>query len=516
VRRREPAQVFKARVLSVDRTRFTVDVVGENNEHFTGIPIQTGYVGSSGQGSFWMPEANSIVYLCQPSDSHTPFLMGGCALPKEQAEDEDAQDDYRQSRPVLNEGDQMVASSSDGNFIVMRKGGVLEVGGSQTCQRLYIPLTELGNFIRDFCQNYELVTTGGSLSWTTRRGDEAHGGGTKTPAEFSLQIKEFTGEESVINLKLGRIKEEDGQKLVGGLSDQVIASLVIGGFGTRRQQQNFRLYVDKGGNVMRYIHGTCTTEHNGPVNERYNKSRTAQVIGQFRSRLGSRYTEVLQDDYLSARNRVTKLSGNLEETISGSVIRTTGQVTEKIKGSWTTEVEGLVQQSVTGSSEETVAEEKNSHVGKGRHEVVGGRYTLHVGNSQVDDVGYDVTVAVGEIHVHDVTGKIKISVGPSSGLAVASVTVKPTGTVILETAAKTKVEVNGTGVSVSTPAGEMTVDLVGTVALGLPAGRGAVVTTTTHPVDYVTGAPILGASSVVAGGIPSPVGLVSTFVSDPT
>lgn len=510
--RNKTPSVFKARVLAVDKVRCTMTVLGENNERFDGIPLPSHYVGSKGQGSFWTPEQNSILYLCSPSDGVAPFVVAGCALPREQGDDDTDQDDFRQARPVLNEGDQVVASSDDGNFIILRKGGVIEIGASQTAQRLYVPVNSM---IMDFCQDYQLQTTGGILSWKTRRDDTSHGGGTKTPAEFRLQIKEFTGEDPLVDLGFGRIQDEDDERLVGGGDGEIVARLLI--------NDRFRFWIDKSGNVMHYVHGETVTEHNGKVVERYTKNKFQQVLGTFQSRIGSRHATVSGEDYLEVGgSRTVVVKGDLNETIEGTYKRNVKGYTDDIDGSRETSVRGFEKKSVLGFEEKSVTDDKVVSVGKGYKEVVGGKRSFKVTNSQVasEEVGFEVTVAAGKVQVFAMTGNVEICVGGATpDLVLSKITAKPTGAVVIEStpaAGLSTVEVNPTGVKVSTPAGEMSVDQLGTVALGLPAGQGAVVTTLTHPVCYVTGAPILGSSSVVAGGIPSPVGLASTFVPDVT
>lgn len=510
MRKFHSAGIFQARVQQVQKGTYTLDAIGVNGEgQFTGIPVQTGYVGGRGQGSTWMPEAGTLVYLCRPSDQSTPMVLGGCAVPKDAEGDDDEQNDFRQGRPVLNEGDHLVASSGDGNFIILRKGGVIEVGASQTAQRLYIPIN---NFIRDFCQNYELNTSGGVLSFTSRRDDPTHGGGSNTPAEFRLRMKEFTGGSALIDLGFGRIEAEDGEVLVGGDIGAIVAKLVI--------NDKFRVFIDRDGNMMHYLGGSKTEEFNGPVVQRYTKTKYQQVLGMALDRLGSRHVTVTGNDSLTVRNRTVLVNGNLEETVAGKTTRVTKGLSETVEGEHTETVKGAETKSVLGFQRESVTDAKESSVGKSYTEIVGGRMSTKVLNASSgipEEVGYDVQVVNGELHIFALTGKVKLlSGGVTSDAVAASVTIKPSGTFLFESVGGVSVEANPLGAKLKTATGEVSVDQAGTVALG-PAGlKGAVVTTLSHPVCYVTGVPILGSASVTAGGVPSPVGLPSTFLPDAT
>lgn len=507
-RKNKTPSVIKARVLSVDKVRSTMEVCGENNERYT-MPCPATYVGGKGQGSFHMPEQNSLMYICSPSDGTTPFFVAGCAVPHEQDDDESDQDDFRQARPVLNEGDQMVASSDDGNFIILRKGGVLEVGASQTAQRLYVPINSL---IQDYCQDYLLQTAGGLLEWKSRRDDETWGGGAQTPAELRLQIKDFTGEDAIIDIGLGRIQDEDDEACGGGAAGDVVARLLI--------NDSYQVWIDKRGNVTSNIVGEAYYTHEAKVVETCAKSRFMKVLGIFQSNLGARQTTVSGDDMLEVNgNRTMTVHGDLTETIDGKYTRNVKGHKDDIDGSRETAVRGFETKTVSGYEDKTVTDDKITSVGKGYKEVVGGKRSFKVTNSQVADepIGFEVVLAAGEIRILSMTGPVRIIAGGVDELlALSVVTIKETGTIILESTPASglgKLEVNTTGASLSTPAGEITIDLAGSVSLG-PAGQGAVVTTLTHPTCYVTGAPILGSTSVGAGGIPGPTVIPTTFMAD--
>ena len=80
---------------------------------------------------------------------------------------------------------------------------------------------------------------------------------------------------------------------------------------------------------------------------------------------------------------------------------------------------------------------------------------------------------------------------------------------------------NTTGAALTTAGGEISIDQAGFVNIGgtnTGAGNGRVVTTLTHPVCFVTGAPIGGSTTVgafSAGLAPGPM-TPTSFTLDPT
>ena len=107
----------------------------------------------------------------------------------------------------------------DENFVVLKRGGVLQLGATNICQRAYIPLL---NFIRDFSENYELNTAAGSLSWTVQRQENDPSG--NAPTEFVLLTREFS-QDSKASIKLSIGSLEDAEKPPGG--DKTFIELVI-------------------------------------------------------------------------------------------------------------------------------------------------------------------------------------------------------------------------------------------------------------------------------------------------
>jgi hypothetical protein len=59
----------------------------------------------------------------------------------------------------------IVLKGRDGNFCILHRGGVLQVGATDLAQRIFIPL---GNLITDISESYTHFNSGGSINWGVR------------------------------------------------------------------------------------------------------------------------------------------------------------------------------------------------------------------------------------------------------------------------------------------------------------------------------------------------------------
>jgi hypothetical protein len=207
-------------VANVNPQNMTIDWVSQHSgRQIAGVQIMAPYLHyNNGEGFTVVPEVGAVCVLCWPSDDESPFVMGFLTAPEASAVDSgstNAQEEptgtqetalvstpkvstsggttqervsdasYRSKRPVLNPGD-MLWQGRDENFVVMRRGGVLQIGSTNICQRAYIPL---GNYIRDFCENYELNTAAGTMSWVVHPSETTPD--ADAPTQFMLVAREF-------------------------------------------------------------------------------------------------------------------------------------------------------------------------------------------------------------------------------------------------------------------------------------------------------------------------------------
>jgi hypothetical protein len=518
-------KIIKGKILSVDKVRWKCTVQGEmDNQIIEGVPIMPPVpVGSEGTGSFYMPEVDSIVLLAYPSTEKTPFILGGATLPNELDEDEEADpNDFRTNRPSINEGDHVIHTSELGGIFV-RKGGIIEIGASQAARRFYLPLQ---NMIKEFFENWEIQSPGGSLEWLCRRDDDTHGE-ELTPVEFRMRIREFCQGNPLIDIGAGRIQDEDDEKILfTNIKGRIVARIII--------NNRFRFWVDKDGAVQSLTSGLQVSVNNGPRTQFDEKTFWHQVKGLFRRDIGIHYTNVRSTDTLIVgRGRDVQIGGNLVEFVKGSVDRQGGPARENYTS----------HELILDGPSEVQATNRNEFYTGGRHVEVGlgedelvvsQTRSVKVGNATLNGVAYETKIVGGEYQVVNQLGGIVLaSNGASEDLAAARIVAKlstswagpvpPLGTVKLDcNLGATKLEINASGFKVHTAKGAhaISLDAAGTVELG-PVPRGGVVTTNTHPFDFMTGLPIKGSTSVRAGSLvfigapgPAAVATPSTFTAD--
>ena len=405
--------------------------------------------------------------------------------------EEDDPSDRRWNRPVINPGDMLIGNQAQGR-IILRKGGVLEIGASETCKRIYTPLT---NLIQEYSRNWVHSCGGGRMSMITRDTDGAFG--SLVPTEFQLSFREFEGDEGpMIDLRMGRIKAEEDQRIAVDTAEvgEIVYRFVI--------NNRYAVYVDKKGNFQSKIAGASFTAYG---------RRRSDYAGSF-------HTTVMGLLSTSSTARSVTVSGNDTLTINGERHITSGPLTEIVDGTHAREVSGpyvdrvgSIDRVVSGTRVEQVASSdelsclsRTVSTVQDLNEVVAGKRTTLVANSQLDGTAWEVQISgLGEAQIFNMADQTHIGCGGATiSTSLGHLTIKPTGAMEFSSGlGVTTLEVNTTGISLSTAAGEITIDAAGGVMLG-PAvglGVGGVVTTATHPVFFVTGAPIAGSSSVGAG-----------------
>jgi hypothetical protein len=507
-------KVIRAKVLSVDKVKWTCTVQGEfDNQTFSGISVQPTYVTSAGGGQFYLPEVNSLVYLCFPSTDSTPFIMGGATAPAQLDEGDDSEDpnDHRQNRPVLNEGDMLVASSGTARVIV-RRGGLLEIGASESAKRVYIPLQ---NLIQEFSQNYTHETGGGLFSMRCRDDDETYGS-ERTPAEFQIQWREFCEDEfPIIDLRMGRIKAEDDERILNATQGEIVYRFNI--------NNRHRVWIDKRGNAQIYRHGATYESYNGPRFERHEQSLSHIVRQTLTAEYGVQNTKVARTSTLEVgRDREIRVTGGLTETIGAGIFRQVYGAIEEELGDITRTVTGSVVEQVLNNTDTTIGGNHTVSVGLSEQKTVAksSRTLVPGGGNLPTDTTWELVVTNGKTVLHNTLGKNVLSVGPTQEAPTCVIRQKVTGSIEISSGlGVTLMEINGTGMRVSTVGGEIALDQIGTVTLGPGPVRGNVVTTLSHPFDFITGLPILGTTSVQAGmvaALPGPAAVPSGFLPDLT
>ena len=282
-------------VANVNVKNLTIDWVSQyTSKSIQDLQIMKPYFHfNNGEGFTCIPEVGAICAVCWPSDDDPPFVIGFLGAPELEGADIPKIEDfvgsggvetsegaptavstsstgstdnsqnptnasYRGGLPILNPGD-MIWKGRDDNFVILRRGGVLQVGSTDICQRIYLPVL---NFIRDISENWELNTAAGRLSWTVEREEDTTDG--KIPTNFTLVAREYPNDKKAsVKVFVGSSEKVDK------VSDKTFIEVAIApqnvnpDDGKLETTPVFVLRVDKTGNTYTMQAETRTEEIKG-------------------------------------------------------------------------------------------------------------------------------------------------------------------------------------------------------------------------------------------------------------
>jgi len=193
----------KATVVDVNKNNYTVTVVTEStSKKFEDLQILSPYVHNhSGEGCTILPEVGATCMVGRANDTSPPFIMGFLLLPTvvhsadgtplRSTSDGGSTTDisYKGNRIDLQPGD-MAWIGRDENFFIMRRGGILQIGATEIAQRICLPI---GNYIKDFCENYSLDTFAGDIRMTVERQENDPSG--DAPCTYVFHMNEYAQDE---------------------------------------------------------------------------------------------------------------------------------------------------------------------------------------------------------------------------------------------------------------------------------------------------------------------------------
>ncbi|MBT97202.1 MAG: hypothetical protein CL902_01055 [Dehalococcoidia bacterium] len=558
-------------VETVDTTHYTCTVRTEHSLIYD-VPLTPVFLSPNGQGMWFLPEPGTRVLvgtLGNGTRNEYTFMIGASfgidqdpfaeleVAEGAEAEEEVIDVDFRNNRPVLQPGE-IVLSSSDRNFIIMRKGGIIEVGATQAAKRFYIPLQ---NVIRDLCQMYEMQNSAGTLQMIRKESDQTWGttkitvpvaapdGETaseevevnKIPTEMNLRVKEYESDlNPIVSIDFGNItrtliaEEGLGEDALGNIVHKLYTQLdenngLAHVLARLNINNKVKVFVDKAGNIFSTTSGAEIHVHQGPRHEEVFKGNCLKEHqGQYNAFFKQVNEEIETGKTTRAGAEVKTSVGNLqnpETTWSlkpDSVdLNTSGEINMK-GGKVSLQADGLIElvagTDIALSCESMVI----TTTGDLKHISAKSKEETIINASQ-NPVAYRlINESTGELQIHNTLGSIRISTmgrpgaGGLAGVAldgvgnVGVIELSPFGQITV-TVGTNKLVVGRTGCAMKTAGGQLSIDSLGQINLGGPAlgaGNGRVVTTLTHPVCYVTGLPINGSTSVGAastGLLPGPM-----------
>lgn len=278
----QSARIETGMIVNVNPKNKTVDWAAQyTGKLIPDLQVMSPYLHhNNGEGFTAMPEVKALCAVCWPSDGESPFIMGfleppepvnatsvdggapqTTTSPTSSDSDESPSDaSYSGGRPDLNPGDIYIQGRDD-NFIVLRRGGVMQLGATNICQRMYVPIK---NVIRDFCENWEMNTAAGSLVWQVHRQENDPSG--NAPTELTLITREYAQDKKAsVRVSFGALA--DSPTPPNG--DKTFVEVVISPqdvdpvTGKNASNPVYVLRIDKTGNGYEMYAGTRTTEISG-------------------------------------------------------------------------------------------------------------------------------------------------------------------------------------------------------------------------------------------------------------
>lgn len=283
---------MEARIIDINRKNWTVDChTVFDQKSFFDIQVATPYVHyTRGEGIYVMPDIGAKCLVCIPSDGPPPFVLA-FLMPPETVSDAGSEQapagtqglqgdvvspsdsTYAGGRPQAKPGD-IVLRGRDGNFCILHRGGVLQVGSTELAQRIYIPLQ---NLVTDIAQNYNHFNSGGAISWGIRTSSAEDNPET----EYKQTFRVYAGDEFAdIRCAVGKVHQPipekpgndssslDLSELEIGTEDPVVFEMVLapGGFDTNNGSPNssardavkLKMFFDRAGGAMLRAEGSVS------------------------------------------------------------------------------------------------------------------------------------------------------------------------------------------------------------------------------------------------------------------
>lgn len=234
----EPAELVQCRVMNVNLVNWTVDVISQfDRKRYFEIQVASPYLHyNSGEGAYIVPEVGAVCMVAIPSDSSPPFVLsflmphtfvdsGTPDAPNGMAQQQGGPQQFATGasfdggRKAPKPGD-FVFRTRDGNFLMLHRGGVLQVGATELAQRIYIPL---GNLITDISENFAHHNSSGSIRWGWQEGpSQAH-----FPSEYMHTFRVFADDAAAdVRVLIGNVRRTLGEPSNGDQTD--LGALEIG------------------------------------------------------------------------------------------------------------------------------------------------------------------------------------------------------------------------------------------------------------------------------------------------
>lgn len=272
---------IECQVIDLNLANWTVDVISKfDQRRYFNVQIASPYMHfNRGEGIFVMPDIGAKCHVCIPSDGPPPYVAdfimpmetidgastdapGGTDGGKGDVTQESTAASFAGGRKRAKPGD-IVIRNRDGSFLILHRGGVVQIGSTELCQRIYIPLQ---NLISDISQTYRHQNIGGSINWFVAPGESSSNPPTVQRNSYRLLAGDDKATLRVAYGKVSDVLKEPDQKTKSDLTqlgiggDAVVCEVVVspdqidadsGGYETDAAKDSvLRYFFDKAGNVF--------------------------------------------------------------------------------------------------------------------------------------------------------------------------------------------------------------------------------------------------------------------------
>lgn len=211
--KQKAATFIRGRITSVDSRRHVVSFLGDNGKDYDDCQVASPFWHFSGHGFFGLPPVDARCLLQITGDDTSPLVSSFIDVPApmtsseqdessgvttEDGDEEDAKVGFSGAKPSLLPGDYGFLGLG-GNFTFWRMSGVLQLGSSAFCQRVFNPVR---NRINDYAESYSLSTVGGDLVLQSDR-EEDSDDATAGSRLFLCSHKKQDDEKASVLLGLG-------------------------------------------------------------------------------------------------------------------------------------------------------------------------------------------------------------------------------------------------------------------------------------------------------------------------
>lgn len=243
------AHVMEGKIVNINLATWTVDFISQFDQKFYfNVQVASSYMHSnSGEGIYAFPEVGSKCMLCIPSDGPPPFILAFImpveVIPDTSTDEAPSGTQSRGGPSKTNTGASFAGGrvrpkpgdiyikGRDGNFCILHRGGVLEIGATELAQRIYIPLR---NLITDISQNYHHYNSGGAIVWGVQDGPSE----TKPPTSWKQTFRLLANEEKgTVRVAVGKfsdvVQEQDTEDVSGlnqldiGTDEPIVCEVIL-------------------------------------------------------------------------------------------------------------------------------------------------------------------------------------------------------------------------------------------------------------------------------------------------